>query len=92
MPRKERIEKTNLEEELLVLMITDTEERECFETEYFDQDQPDNKRVGNQSDTNGWKTQLSTLREVLEALANGRTCTQIVLAIGLTRSTSTFEI
>lgn len=48
-------DKTNLVEELPVLMINETEQQEYVKRKYFDQDQPSNERTSNFMDTNGKK-------------------------------------
>lgn len=73
--KTERTDKTSLEEELSVLMINKTEEKEDVETEYFDQVPPDNEQAGSHGDTDGEKMKLPTVRELLESQTNDRACT-----------------
>lgn len=70
MLKIEASNKTNLHDELPVLKINKTEEEELVETEYLDQEEPENGRAGNHMDKPGKGIQLPNLRELLKAHAS----------------------
>lgn len=66
----DRTDRTELGEELMVLMIDENKEQKDAETEYLDQDQPCNEQADHHMDYQRKEMQLSTLAKLFKAEGN----------------------
>lgn len=83
---------TNLNEQLPVLIVDETEDQGDIGMKYFDQDRFSKERTGNDIDSQNKKMPPPTLKKPVAAQANDRTCTLTELTIKLPKAMPLFTI